>query len=733
MLINGDGDDDDFDDDETRVELSIHRLYIDKLRKLPLPNKENATEEEMIAALVKNFNQRKKTTGNFELEKTSEKDPVLLCNSLPRNNFQTRLYVSQRQGTIPAILKWYDSERKTGPIHLAWFFYRPEEIFALTTNHGYRLVHDYSEFDFPNKIAARLCTNKGFKVRRRRQLVGQDWEEAKASKTSERPSSSDLPSVYSTFTSELRRNASIRRVTDLSHSSSNVKFKACSVRFACRLKITDLPKVLNHLSRIANGLPTCTHVLWRHAEESEDEFDSRATVERSVLEISNSVFDSFLVAVTNAELCNELDFRLADQLGQAVVSGNFQDLAYHLGYKHHYDFALATNVTLIRVLNNRKEPARLSRTPSLKEILPYLSDFELGFSDASNSKIVLKEKVRIRFTTSTNKSKEDSLLSFLEGELLHGNKIYWRARNLWFELRDSYVATADLIFVEFLRQHYLKPHISSRLFKGFLTPRRGRNDCVREYTKKYEGLRRYFLPSHTSQPDLFDLMYADWDGQILIYFIAHNFMAHTASVCARINNCYEAIKAACEEQTGPFRRFYDRLESQRRVRLGKNFEIFQNRLKECNIIYALAPSSTTVPAESFCSRTLRQEKDRKVKITRKVLQDALRQLKLGTEKTERGLALVIQKDLLNEGFIDENDMVTTKFLYWSEKRFFENDRSAGLDEVVVYWLLTSFQSGFRSLRPRFELRYISQKTVYYTNFSIQDIGRQDVEVSASST
>ena len=366
--------------------------------------------------------------------------------------------------------------------------------------------------------------------------------------------------------------------------------------------------------------------------------------------------------------------------------------------------------------------------------MPYLLDYELSGNDADYAQRVLKENVRIRFTLPTNKSKDDSLLSFLEGELLYNNKIYWRARNLWFELNDSYVATADKIFVEFLQQHYLKPQIPDHLFKKFPTPKRGQQDCVRAYAQQYEGLTGYFLPSSVSQRLLFDLMYVDREGKIFMYFIAHNFMAHTASVCARMNNCFEAMKAACEDQTGTgsFKTFYDGLDRKRRARLGESFQIFQSRLKESCIVYALAPLSATVPAGSFCTRDLRQEKDRKVKITREAVQAELGLMKLGNERAEKIVAGLIHQDLRNEGYIDNNDMVTTKFLYCRESGFFENGMRSGLKEAAVYELVTPFQSGFKSLRARFELRYIAQKTVYYTKFIIQDIDSHDVKVGSSS-
>ena len=704
-------------DEDWTTKGSIHRLCMNKIRKLL--NLPDATERKIIDTLVKNFNERKDTSGNYELEPESEQESDLLRRMLPRDNFHIRLYVSQRRGSVPPILKWYRSGRKSGPIHLVWFFYRSGEIFAFTTNQGHRLVHDYSEFDFPNKIAARLCTDKGFRVRKKRNLVGQDWEESKTTKHSERPSTSDLPSVYSTFTSTLRHNASIRGVTSFSYALVNVKFKACSVSFPCKLKIMDLPKVLNHLSAIAKGLPTFTYV--GNPEEPADEADSQNSAESSVLEISNTVYDSFLVPV-NEELHNQLDLELSGRIRQAAVTQNYGDLPFDLGYKHHNDFAMPVKVELVCKVNKRKENVLLSNRPSLAEILSHLRlVYEWSGRTVFHARAILKE-VRIRFTTSTNKSKDDNLLSFLEGELFYNNQTYWRVRNLWYEPMDSYVAAAYQTFIELLQEHYLKPEIPNHLIKGFPTPQRGSADCVKEYTKKYKGLNGYYLPP-AGRPGLFDLMYIDSDNKIWFYFIAYNFMAHTTNLCTRMNSCLEAIKAASEDQKGPFRRFYDELDPESRVRLGESFQTFQIRLRGSHLVYGHSESSLTTSATGFCSQTLREEKDRPAKISQEVLEDVMRNMENGELLGD--LATAIHASLLNEGYIDSNDLVTAKFLYCTENTFTGPGMGRERTRAAVYQALTRFKSGFNSLRARFELLFIARKAIYSTKFIIQDVSSHD--------
>ena len=114
--VNEDADDDTDEEEATKAEGSIHRLCIDKLQKL-LPNTETSTEEGMIGSLVKSFNEKKKTTGNVELEPSNGPQPELLCNVQSQENLHIRLYVSQQRGSVPPILKWYGSRRKCGPIH----------------------------------------------------------------------------------------------------------------------------------------------------------------------------------------------------------------------------------------------------------------------------------------------------------------------------------------------------------------------------------------------------------------------------------------------------------------------------------------------------------------------------------------------------------------------------------------------------------------------------------------
>ena len=360
---------------------------------------------------------------------------------------------------------------------------------------------------------------------------------------------------------------------------------------------------------------------------------------------------------------------------------------------------------------------------------PYLGDFEFSSRDAYYAWRALEGRLGIKYTVSTTKSFEGSLLSFLEGELLYNNKIYWRTRNVWYEPMNSYVTESDRLFIEFLREHYVEGRQWGHLVQGFSvvsTPRRGERDCVREYVQQYDGIPGYFLPEPSSQPPLFDLMYVGKHGEIWIYFIACNFMAQTYDICVRINKCFEAIKAACEEGEGPFSSFYDDIEDlESPARLGKSFEVFQNLLKESKIMYALAPSSATTTPDFFCSRTLRQETDREVHIGHAVLVNHMEQLpeeelmtilgNPGIQKRHRAIqdtCWFVHDILHTEGYVDRTHMVTAKFLYSTPNPF------------TWTYKLTRFQSGFKSLRARFELRYIAQRKVYSTSLSVMDIENQ---------
>ena len=129
-------------------------------------------------------------------------------------------------------------------------------------------------------------------------------------------------------------------------------------------------------------------------------------------------------------------------------------------------------------------------------------------------------------------------------------------------------------------------------------------------------------------------------------------------------------------------------------------------------MYAVAASSVPVSARRFCSVALGQEKDRRVRITQDVLQAALHHVENG--ELQSALARTIHGKLLNEGYIDNNDMATTKFLYCTELTFNGTGLGSEMMRAAVYEVLTRFQLGFKSLRARLELRYVARKAVYST-------------------
>ena len=728
---------------EIETDGSIHRISIPRLRK-HLGVREDCqdkNEEDMIKDLVEKFNETRsdsdgQAAGKFEAVINATKESKLMTVSAD-NNFHVALFVSQT-GSTPPILQWYDSNLKTGPIHTVWFFYRAREIFAITSGKGYLVVHDHSEFDFPNKIAGRLCSVDGCRSTAKKLLVGPACAESRVSKSSERPSVGDYPWLDSSFTTELRNDASVRQICNF--GSQVVEFRSCSVRFSSKFEIPKWPRILDHLSSIAKDKVT-------YLNKSPEECGAN---EPAVMREENStkVYNGYMVK-TPPEVYTELQEALLRRFRLSFESKDWSDFTFDLGYKHYKDFALAAKFELQFKLPSdpqRKLPwVTLPMSPCFGDVIQHFNYYNKNYIPSNLKKEdkqyvadVLVKNTTLKYTKADGKTNQDSLLNFLEGQMIHNNKIFWRAQNLWLEPMDVFVAEADKSFTKFLQRHLSGQDMHlSKDWPTCVDSQSDDTDLVGAYVSKYEGSIGYFLPL-PEEKALFDLMYVTSDGQIWMYFIAHNFSAHTVGLCVRIHKCFEQIKVACEStsehQGGAFELFYNATSEEDRKLLGESFGRFQARLKESHIVYALAKSTTRGP--SYHPTTLAEESDRPISITSEVLESRfdptdtdLKVFLNGKSLQDDGIRKAGGKRmysvLRNNGYIDANSgMFTAKFLYSDENTFSMDENHAHITDdrrKALYRFCTRFQSGFKSLRAKWELRYVALKVVHSTRFCIHEI------------
>ncbi|CAG7732007.1 unnamed protein product [Allacma fusca] len=537
---------------------------------------ELSREEQIIYDIVGEYNQKHKPKpqqGDVCYQ-VMESNPIELPSDFEQflhgDNFSEKQFMKVTLSQDCIIRSNHVDVRNTN-FHIVWFFYRPGEIFALTTNQAWRVVQKYSDHYFPRKIATRLCTEEGPKVTEDRVLIGEVIGRKTVCQIGKGTNVDATPVLRNSYTAEIRPDASILKLPCFTHGRKKylgrtcIEFGVAFVRFKLRLRFEDIPLILDHVSLIARGEKT-----WKFA---------------GVEETDASIYQRSVVKVP-PKLSTELEATLVNCIYEGIMTKRLPPGCYIFSYRNSPQ-SYSSSPDLYRI------SSRLGKLPVNASLSDVFDGIRLWMDWETVDHALSDIQKHFKVKPVESESKKINWLDFVEAEMFHEDQNFWRIRKTWCTVQPVFIIGAHAWFKEFLKTHLVTDDCDKHLTFPWknsdlrrLAQHHITNNVNKYYIDQYNGKEGYFLPP-TAKRYLFDILYFDKskpDTEINIYFVSSDFNSQTAEVSLRISRCREEILLSRKQIPSGY--FYTLFQES----FKNDFDEirFKEMLFRCNFIYALA-------------------------------------------------------------------------------------------------------------------------------------------------
>jgi hypothetical protein len=676
--------------------------------------------EEVIKKIVNSYN-NKNRKAEYKKESSTE---IIQLNMQKQFGFQIMIY-TQKYGGSSRLLKKYGIHFVQNTCNVVIFHYNSDCLFAVTKGAGWRLIQRYVDYDFPQKVAARILSEDGRKSFTDRQLLGNARSVNKTLKTDEPTDPFAAPSICTKFTARLRPNASILELKcfktikkSLAYVSVEIGFG--SVRFKKEFEVEDFFLILDHLNKIDKGEKTLT-------TDGGEEKQSEA-------------FYRYLHKVSPVDE-DKLNTILVERIRDGIQN-NKMNYIQQFDFCHKYadSFSYGSKFTL---KYNNHIVKRFRNAPSLENIFNYLQTAEK--CKALHNKNCSIEKYRkrlcnVKISFETDKDIiRSKLLDYIEGYIFYDNQYYWRVMTKWCCVSEDYLKLIQIKFVKLLNKRLIGPDELGRLDEPWKN-----EDEEDDYNKKYASKNGFIVgdKSTVKTIELFDLMFHDQESNLsFLYHVKKGFGQSTRDACSQVINCANIIRLSMQgnsNQLDIIKEAYEKYSKNWKHEIRPDFisscDKFKRALERAIFVYAVAPNLKLRSKTSQLSinhyygnqkkrkesRSLHLEKNFKSKIFANDISSLLKQKgekfykKIAesvceTKKEgERNLCQILGEKIVDklkdENYIDSKGEVTSKLLYCTKKSFKLScfERNAAQNERIFY-LLSPYLSFFDSLGAKLEV------------------------------
>ncbi len=632
---------------------------------------------EKIVYIYNNKNSRAKYINESSIEITQ-------LNMEKQSGFKIMIY-TQKYGGSSRLLKKYGIPFDQYTCNVVIFHYNSDCLFAVTKGSGWRLIQRYVDYDFPQKVAARILSVKGRISFTDRQLIGKARSINKILKSDEPTDPFAIPSLCTTFTARLRPNASILKLECFKKNKKtladvNVEIGFGSVRFKKEFEVKDFFLILDHLNKIDKGEKTLTT-----GEEEEEESKAFYRYLHKVSPVEEDKLNTILVKTIRDGIQNEK----MNYIQQFDFCHKYAD-----SFSYGSNFTLEYNNHIVK---------RFRNAPSLKIILTNLLITEKckGLHEKNCSPEKFRKRLcNVKISFETDKEKfQSKLLDYIEGYVFYDNHFYWRVMNKWCCVSEDYLKLIQIKFVELLNKYLICPDEL-----GLLDEPWKNEDKEDDYNRKYESKKGFIVGDKiiVKSIELFDLMFHDQESNSsFLYHVKKGFGQSTRDACSQVINCANILCSSMQgnsNQPDIINEFYEEysknLKPENRPDFISSCDKFKRALENAILVYAVAPNlklhKLTIKdyfgsqKKRQESRSLHLEKRFKSKISANDISSLLKQngeefykmIAKSICKTKKGddrnlcqiLGEKIVDELKDENYIDSEGEVTSKLLYCTKKK-----------------------------------------------------------------
>lgn len=726
-------------------EVSIHKI---KLNHYKFSRK---SVEDVIDYIVEKYNDDKDKSekkNRFEkVEVQEDYEPIVKPEEkkyFEGDDFQIKVYVQKVAKSI-ALLSSYGIKEKATTIHSLIFHYRTNELFAVTTNQAWNVVQWCSDFEFPGIIAARILSKDGVLASTDKGLVGTESTRKTTNKQQKQTNPFNLLSFCARFTTELRDNASILRLSCFQKKNSNAgvesdeededdvtarepcnKIKGVrmtvslgNIRILKRFSTSDILSILSFLSKISNGEETVN---------LDGEVEQNSTAHKK-----------YLTSVDTSE-SNELNVCLGDIIHNAIADDNrMEELDnYQFCHKHSIDFFNGYDFELYYKGNSVK---KFSEKPTIKQLVVALrhdlGEIQPGLSGKGFLKLLNNAKISYHFGSNGSVKKQEKLLNFIDG-LYHSrdNSVFWHVNATWRHVQDGYLHQVQTQFKNVLHDFLLTDtndpaylHIEwPKITTHNVTP----ESTLKKYLRKYSDIEDTWI-SDNPERDIVDMIRIGENNAGKKVFFVYYFLPgpnnQTNIKCNRIAESIMQIGktnlqmmrqtqrenddvAGSEDVRQQLEVVYQKVSEKRQFKnLCPNFDKFLKMITRAKFVLAIGRETSASTTTSADIPSLATEKEMPTKIAihditvilermidgnqdddLQMLKETARTLKLSFDKSRcMQLAEAIHQQLRQHEYIEaQGNSIRGKFLSQSKNNF-DFTSNGNVNKFLYEKIISKFQ------------------------------------------
>lgn len=419
---------------------------------------------------------------------------------------------------------------RTSNNFISVFYTNDGNIYAQTTGYAWRVVCNYGDTDFPDRISRRLLDRKGMKSQSRRPISGNTVYQQKRSRNPERSNLTAKQNVLVSFTADLRENASIRGLNCFSKPNKKIMVRVggAFVSFSDGIKRSGIDKVINHLNKIYNQEKTYT-------TDGSEEKDTNAFAES--------------LKIVDNESTKILDATLREHM-KKYIQGN-QEFMEHLN-----DFDLCQGRSMATFsygcnfkINFKGTVFKFDQLPTLEIALNEIKQIYTASSDlGTNDEIV----INISYDCNGRKCKR-RLFHLIEGTMMKMNQMYYRLENKWYYMNEDYIRAIHIGFRGLLRDRLITD--------GPILQKQWINCDEGDYNNAYMNSPNFLVGDYLTYGniELFDLLqYDHQSGHIYLYYVKKGLDRNTRTLTSQVRSAVDILdKSFTNAQDSSLLEYYE--------------------------------------------------------------------------------------------------------------------------------------------------------------------------------